>query len=346
MRLNITRRIALIVLLLLAITIPAAAIDDDPLVSESYLKESYTLDFLAEVRRVINASMQPIYAKRIKKMRAYGGTIFVRTGGSFVLTEGQASANVCLGAVVDATLGGELTHRAELKSGRLYIAAEDTLVAIMVPDDASIVVDGDYAKPDYDSATFSDVGTAHWAFEYVEAMSALSLVNGRGGDVFDPDANMTRGEFVTVLGRLCRADIAGDADSVGFADVDATMYYAPYINWAVSEGLINGFDDGLVHPNDRITRAQMAVLIVRFAESVGIDLSADDTENDAVLTDESEIPDWASEGVAEALSAGLVRGRDDGRFDPNGDSRRSEVCTVLYRLITRGLEASSSSSES
>lgn len=48
---------------------------------------------------------------------------------------------------------------------------------------------------------------------------------------------MTRGMFVTVLGRLSGENISG---TTTFTDVDNSVYYAPYIAWANKNGIVNG----------------------------------------------------------------------------------------------------------
>lgn len=320
---------------LLSVLTPVFAADS--LVSRSYIEETYIPGFTEKARLLISASLQPVYGRLggmlARTVGECNGTVFVKTGGSFVLTTGQANIGVCFGAIVDASTGAELRSVSEAVPGRLYIVAENSLAMLTPAEGCVLALDGLYAKPDFSSATFSDVETEHWAFEYVETMAALSLVNGRGGGLFDPGANMTRGEFVTVLGRLFGVDAKNAADSE-FLDVDNSAFYAPYINWAASEGLIGGYGDGTVGPNDKITRAQMAVLIVRFAEKLGIVFNppGDDT---AQFSDHSELPGWAEAQIYAARSAGLIQGRENGNFDPGNFALRCEVCAILYRLLDR-----------
>ena len=71
---------------------------------------------------------------------------------------------------------------------------------------------------------------------------------------------MTRGMFVTALGRLAGIDQA-DYKTGKFTDVKADAYYAPYVNWAAEKGIVNGTSATTFSPDTNITREQMAVIM-------------------------------------------------------------------------------------
>ena len=82
---------------------------------------------------------------------------------------------------------------------------------------------------------FSDTD-GHWARDYIDQAVALELFNGVSSTSFEPESTMTRGMFVTVLGRMEGVDPAAwssDKAPQFFTDVATDMYYAPYISWAV-----------------------------------------------------------------------------------------------------------------
>lgn len=62
-------------------------------------------------------------------------------------------------------------------------------------------------------------------------------MNGVGGDIFASEEKMTRGMFVTVLGRYINADTDVDVN-LSFSDVDAGAYYVPYAAWSCQKGII------------------------------------------------------------------------------------------------------------
>ena len=49
------------------------------------------------------------------------------------------------------------------------------------------------------AAAFRDVPAGHWAETYIEVLSSLGLLEGRGDGSFDPNATLTRGEAAKIL---------------------------------------------------------------------------------------------------------------------------------------------------
>ena len=83
---------------------------------------------------------------------------------------------------------------------------------------------------------------------------------------------MTRGMFVTVLGRIAGVDTADYAGQTPFKDVPANMYYAPYVAWAAKHGVTSGMGDGTFSPDGLINREQMATFFVRYFEKFDVEL--------------------------------------------------------------------------
>jgi len=51
------------------------------------------------------------------------------------------------------------------------------------------------------TATFSDVPTTYWAFQYVEALAASGITQGYSGGTFRPATPVTRAQMATFLAR-------------------------------------------------------------------------------------------------------------------------------------------------
>lgn len=94
-------------------------------------------------------------------------------------------------------------------------------------------------------------------------MVSRELLNGTGETTFSPDTTLTRGMFVTALGRLAGVDPA-DYSTGKFTDVKADAYYASYVNWAASKGIVSGTTSTTFAPDSQITREQMAVIMENY----------------------------------------------------------------------------------
>ena len=115
----------------------------------------------------------------------------------------------------------------------------------------------------------------HWAEEDILWVMDMGLFNGTSSSTFNPNGTMTRGMFVTVLGRYAGVDPDLFEDWYLpdlYKDVNADFYYAPYINWATRHAITSGTGKGIFSPDLPITREQMAVFLVRFANCYGFSI--------------------------------------------------------------------------
>ncbi len=176
---------------------------------------------------------------------------------------------------------------------------------------------------------FTDIKN-HWAEDNIIFVASRGLLAGTGNNQFSPDTGMTRGMFVTALGRL--AGIDPDSYKTGkFTDVKADAYYAPYVNWAAEKGIVNGTSATTFSPDTNITREQMAVIMANYAKKLGYDLPA--AHEAVTFADNAQISSWAEKDVKAMQQAGIMAGKDGNRFDPKGTATCAEVATVLRRFV-------------
>lgn len=109
---------------------------------------------------------------------------------------------------------------------------------------------------------FKDVKSTDWYYEAVEYVNTQGLFNGTGTNEFSPNASMTRGMFVTVLGKAAMMDTSAYG-TIQFKDVPGDAYYAPYVTWAAEVGVVNGTSPTTFSPNNSITREDMATMLYK-----------------------------------------------------------------------------------
>ena len=171
---------------------------------------------------------------------------------------------------------------------------------------------------------FQDIA-GHWAQKAIVKAIEKGIFKGVAENSFAPDRQMSRAEFITVLGRM--SEQAAVLREVPFKDVDANAYYAQHVAWGMALGLMKGFEDGTFRPEAKITREQAAVIFANFLKDKKLPESPV-----TAFGDEENISGWAKEAVKKAAALGLLKGKDGGRFAPKDVLTRAEMAQILDNL--------------
>ena len=117
---------------------------------------------------------------------------------------------------------------------------------------------------------FKDVGAGEWYTDAVLWAAQNGIVNGMTETTFEPNSNITREQFATILYRYAEyKDYPCEGTPLsGFSDVDMISDYAfDAMSWAVADGLINGTADEFgkhLEPQGFANRAMIATILMRF----------------------------------------------------------------------------------
>jgi len=176
---------------------------------------------------------------------------------------------------------------------------------------------------------FVDVFETDWFYQAVRIVNEAGLFGGTSANTFSPGMTMTRGMMVTALHRLAKLPAASTNYNF-FADVASDIWYSNAVMWAASEGIVNGFGDGTFRPGEEITREQMAVLFFRFAQFADIELPV---VREGDFADDDQISEWALAAVVALFEAGVINGRPNGDFDPQGNATRAEVAMLFSNFM-------------
>jgi len=155
-----------------------------------------------------------------------------------------------------------------------------------------------------------------------------------GGDTFLPRGVTTRAQVVQILYNLSGEPAV--AGGTPFTDLTAD-WYQDAIAWAYQTGVVSGTSATTFEPEAPVTREQIAVILMGYAEQVlSMDLSADKADL-AAFPDGANVSDWARDAVAEAVALGLISGAQtkDGTFlQPQGGATREQAATILMGFYT------------
>lgn len=188
----------------------------------------------------------------------------------------------------------------------------------------------------YERRTFADTAGS-FAADDIAYLAARGIIGGVSQAQFAPKLSVTRADLALMLGRIAGAELAAyDGAAAGFKDVKAGDYFAGAVAWAVDAGIVSGTGDGRFAPRAALTRADLAVMLVRFAAAEGIALPAQQAA--ATFSDAAAIPAYAASAVAAVQQAGIVSGRPAAggtapAFAPKASATREELAKMLAALL-------------
>ncbi len=185
------------------------------------------------------------------------------------------------------------------------------------------------AQPSDGTVAFSDMSSHSWAIPAVEYLSQKGVVSGDGSGKFNPEKNITREEFVKmiVLSFYSVDDNAGSS----FADCDSSHWSYPYISTAYSMGLINGRDNGTFGSKENISRQDMAVILYRVCQNLGISYGSAPQSNYA---DYNLVADYAKDAVNNLSAQGIINGANN-MFSPLDNASRAQGAKMIYEAIQK-----------
>lgn len=168
----------------------------------------------------------------------------------------------------------------------------------------------------------------HWAKDSINYALENNLIDLIGNE-FKPNKNATRDTVVKALGRFKKIDVE-KYKGKSLKDVDANSEESAYVNWAIKNGIIAGYEDNTFGGDREITREEIARILNLFAEKFDIKVKNLEAPK---FKDQNKISDWASKDVKEATEKGLLVGRDDGTFGPKDNLTRAEVAQMIVNMI-------------
>ncbi|KAB2336743.1 S-layer homology domain-containing protein [Cytobacillus depressus] len=184
--------------------------------------------------------------------------------------------------------------------------------------------------------SFKDVTDKSWAKGYIETLANKLIVKGKAADKYAPADHMTRAEFTVLLVRAL--GLPAEKYDGTFKDVKGTEWFNENgeIMAAVKHGIIKGVSSNQFAPQNKITRAEAAVMIERAMNLsfVNYDNSQLDSKKTvADFKDASKLQDWNKKAIEAVYQADIVSGRDTKEFDPKGYTQRDEMAKILANFL-------------
>jgi len=177
---------------------------------------------------------------------------------------------------------------------------------------------------------FVDIRPDHWAFTFIETLAKTGITSGCGNDSYCPDDSVTRAQMAVFLERGIHGSGFSPPAATGnvFLDVASNSFAASFIEQFSMDGITSGCGGNNYCPNDAVTRAQMAVFLLRAKHGAGYTPPA----ATGVFAD---VPlgsfgvDWVEQLAAEGITSGC----GNGNYCPDATVTRAQMAVFLVRAF-------------
>ncbi len=186
------------------------------------------------------------------------------------------------------------------------------------------------AQDDFPLGRFADARPGSFAFTFIENLARSGVTGGCGGGNFCPNNPVTRAQMAVFLERGMRGSSFSPPPATGtrFLDVPANAFAAAFIEQLAADGITGGCGGGNYCPNNLVTRAQMAVFLLRAANGAGF-VPPPAT---GVFAD---VPpgSFAANFIEQLAADGITGGCGGGNFCPGAPVTRAQMAVFLVRTF-------------
>ncbi len=172
--------------------------------------------------------------------------------------------------------------------------------------------------------TQTQAQAASWMDAYLQKVVQWGVMRGDLEGNLEPDRDITRAEFVTMLNRAFGYTETG---STPFKDVKSSDWYADDIGIAYNMGYLYGTSKTTASPNLSITREEAMVMLgknLMYRPGVGEVLG---------FTDSRTFSEWSKGYIEIASDTGVVSGYPDGTFRPQNNISRGEAACIIVKAL-------------
>ncbi len=308
---------------------------DDPLVSLSYVRETFipaiknAFSELVSGRKTANS---PGTAGRVAV--SAGGSVSLEQGRSFVLTSGSARLTLRRGSVVNASAGAEAGSGA-LTPNQRYIVCEDSAATLEIITDAVLTVAGtaEVTQGDGKVSHFTDVVRGSWYFDDVIRCCERGFIDGMTPATYEPGGTLTFAQCVKLAACMHMLHNKG---AVAFeAPAPDEPWYRSYVDYALENGII---EQEFADYNAAIARREFIKVFYRalpekeFAASNKI---PNGTIPDVGRGDGSAKEIYAFYRAGILVGYGEIDGMAAFSFGPDRTITRAEVATIMNRMFDK-----------
>ena len=174
------------------------------------------------------------------------------------------------------------------------------------------------------TSSFEDVFGGDFFFDPVEWAVAEGITTGATETTYDPEGDLLRAQFVTMLWRNAGSPKAENAENP-FTDVTEEDFFYDAVLWAVEKGITNGISKTEFGAYQVTNRAQAVTFLWRYMNQPASTESNDFTDVEA--------GEWYEAPINWAVEMGVTNGMGDGTFGVENPCNRAHAVTFMYRAL-------------
>jgi Beta-propeller repeat/S-layer homology domain len=185
------------------------------------------------------------------------------------------------------------------------------------------------------TATFSDVGEQYWARNFVERLYAAGITGGCALSPLQycPEGTVTRAQMAVFLERGIHGSSynpPGVGSSTGFGDVPVDYWSGAWIKQLATEGITGGCGSGDYCPGSPVTRAQMAVFLLRSKYGASY---APPAVGSSTGFGDVQVDYWAGAWIKQLVAEGITAGCGTGTYCPETPVTRAQMAVFLVKTF-------------
>jgi hypothetical protein len=186
------------------------------------------------------------------------------------------------------------------------------------------------------SYNIKDIPASYWAAEDIKRVTSLGIIEMSGVDYYRPLSFMSRGEFAKAIVKV--SDMNGpmaeqtkyNSFEQYYTDVDKNHPYYEYISRTAISGVMEGTSKNRFGPDEYLTKAQAAAIIVR---ALGLESLSNVSSSTTTFADDARIQLWAKKPINIAHRMGLVKGNENNEIEPDKMLTRAECAAIINRFV-------------
>ena len=178
------------------------------------------------------------------------------------------------------------------------------------------------------AVSFADVSLTDKAYTAITYLVQKEIINGKTNTEFCPEDFLKREEFAKILFQL--EALSETENAPIFIDVPAGVWYAPFVGSVAVSGDMTGISQYRFGTGLYLSRQDLAVVLYRYINKLGLPLEGDKL---VLYADDGDISDYAREAVAKLSTLGIVTAASDNCFKPFDAVTRADAAVWIYELL-------------